>query len=354
MSASLPSSMRKLVVKTLTSNFRKAVEIQTVPLPNPASGHVLVKNHFVGINASDVNFSAGKYDPSKQPPFDAGFEAIGEVVAVGDGVPQSFIGKSVAHLSNGAFSEFQTVAGKSILEIPSMQPQYIPCLVSGMTAKLALQESGNLKPNEKVLVTAASGGTGQFAVQLAKLAGCHVIGTCSSEKKVNFLKSIGCDHAINISTENLGQVLKEHYPHGVDVVYESVGGETYETCVNRLAVKGRLIVIGYISGYQQPMGVAPTTSARGAAALPVKMLMKSSSVTGFFLFHYANQWKSAFQELSDLYVAGKLTCMVDDGSSERKGGFHGIDAVTDAVDYLYSRKSVGKIVVNLGSSGSKL
>ena len=57
-------------------------------------------------------------------------------------------------------------------------------------------------------------------------------------------------------------MLKENYPEGVDIVYESVGGETYETCVNRLAVKGRLIVIGYISGYTSPMGVGSSKSAR--------------------------------------------------------------------------------------------
>uniref|UniRef100_H2Z8U8 15-oxoprostaglandin 13-reductase n=1 Tax=Ciona savignyi TaxID=51511 RepID=H2Z8U8_CIOSA len=353
MSVSLPSSMRKLVVQALTSNFRKAIEIQTVSLPVPTSGHVLVKNRYVGINASDVNFTAGKYAPGVSPPFDAGFEAVGEVVAVSDDLPASLVGKSVAHMSNGAFSEFQSVAGKKLFEIPNAEPEYLTCMVSGMTAKLALQECGHLKKTDKVvLVTAASGGTGQFAVQLAKLAGCHVIGTCSSSSKVDFLKSIGCDHAINVSTENLNQVLKESYPEGVDVVYESVGGDTYETCVNRLAVKGRLIVIGYISGYQKPMGVA----SGSASALPVKMLMKSSSVSGFFLFHYADQWRATFHELCGLYKDKKLSCTVADGSSERIGGFKGIDSIPDAVDFLYSRKSIGKIFVELNpqNTGNKL
>lgn len=120
------------------------------------------------------------------------------------------------------------------------------------------------------------------------MAGCTVLGTCSSESKVEFLKSIGCDRPINYKTENLGAVLKKEFPRGyvnfsssflilsislcslktnffdtmtpfeyftrsfrsIDVVYESVGGETFETCVKHLATCGVLIVIGAVSQYQ--------------------------------------------------------------------------------------------------------
>jgi len=344
----LPQSIRKVVVTTLSNNFRKAVELQSAALPKVKDGCILVKNRFVGINASDINFTSGKYfSGDTPPPFDAGFEALSEVVAVGNGVPSELVGKSVAHMNYGAFSEYQVVPTKSILPVPEMKPEYLPLLVSGMTAKLALDECGELKPGEKVLVTAAAGGTGQFAVQLAKLAGCHVIGTCSTDAKCEFLKSLGCDHAINITTQNLNTTLKEHYPEGVDVVYESVGGETYETCVNRLANKGRLIVIGYISGYQSPMGVGSARSARSAAALPVKLLTKSAAVRGFFLFHYVSQWRTAMTELSELLQQGKIKSRVDLGQAVTPGGFRSIDSITEAVDYLYSRKSVGKIVVDL-------
>ena len=101
-----------------------------------------------------------------------------------------------------------------------------------------------------MLVTAAAGGTGQFAVQLAKLAGCHVIGTCSTDEKAAFLQRIGCDQPINYKRESLQQVLREEYPGGVGVVHEGVGGEVFNTCVKNLAVKGRLVVIGFIDSYQ--------------------------------------------------------------------------------------------------------
>lgn len=96
---------------------------------------------------------------------------------------------------------------------------------------------------------AAAGGTGQFAVQLAKLAGNHVIGTCGSEDKVKFLKEIGCDRVVNYKKEDLAAVLKKEYPQGIDLVYECVGGKMLETAVNSLAIHGRIVIIGMISGY---------------------------------------------------------------------------------------------------------
>ena len=106
-------------------------------------------------------------------------------------------------------------------------------------ASLALEQTGEIKSGQTVLVTAAAGGTGVFAVQLAKLAGCHVIGTCSSSDKVSLLKSLGCDRVVNYKTESLHDVLKKEYPRGIDVVYESVGGEIFNTAARHLAIHGK-------------------------------------------------------------------------------------------------------------------
>ena len=148
----LPTSVRKIVIKSLSSNFREAIEIQSSKLPQLSDKTVLVKNCYVGVNASDINYSAGKYLPNKSPPFDAGFEALGEVVAVGEGVPSTLIGQAVTHMTYGAFSEYQTVSASKLLPVKSLNPGYLPCLVSGLTAKLALDTKGHLKPNEKVSV----------------------------------------------------------------------------------------------------------------------------------------------------------------------------------------------------------
>lgn len=179
---------------------------------------------------------------------DAGFEAVGYIVDKGDAVKYQ-LGQPVALTSYGAFAEYVTVPARSVMPVASAEASTIPLLVSGLTASLALERVGEVKKGETVLVTAAAGGTGIFAVQLAKLAGAHVIGTCSSDEKVKMLKSLGCDRVINYKTESVNQVLRKEYKRGVDVVYESVGGAQFQIAVKNLAEKGRLIVIGQISGY---------------------------------------------------------------------------------------------------------
>ncbi|KAM3873647.1 prostaglandin reductase 3-like [Diretmus argenteus] len=352
--SSIPSSMRKLVVTKLSPNFKEAVSLQTGPVPTPGDGDLLVRNRFVGINASDINYSAGRYDPSVKPPFDAGFEGIGEVVGLGLSASSHYtVGDTVAYFGNGAFAEYTVVPAKGSVPVPSVKPEFLTLLVSGATAYIALKRLGDLAKGETVLVTAAAGGTGQFAVQFAKQAGCHVVGTCSSNEKAGFLKTIGCDRPINYTSEDLAKTLRKEYPRGMDVVYESVGGSVFDLAVNSLANKGRLIVIGFISGYQTASGIP---SIKGGT-LPVKLLQKSASVRGFFLPHFPDDYKEALGSMMQMFSQGKLVCELDCGDLSQDGRFVGLESVFRAVDYMYAGKNLGKVVVEVAPpnvSNSKL
>ncbi|XP_061772322.1 prostaglandin reductase-3-like [Nerophis ophidion] len=342
--SSIPSSMKKVVVNKLSPNFGEAASVQNVPVPTPGDADLLVRNRFVGINASDINYTAGRYDPSVQPPFDAGFEGIGEVVGLGLSASSRYtVGDTVAYFNNGAFAEYTVVPAKMVVPVPSVKPEFLTFLVSGATAYIALKRLGDLAQGETVLVTAAAGGTGQFAVQFAKHAGCHVIGTCSSNEKAGFLKSIGCDRPINYKAEDLVKALKTEYPKGIDVVYESVGGNVLDVAVNSLAQKGRLIVIGFISGYQSASGIP---KFRGAT-LPVKLLQKSASLRGFFLPHFISDYKEALASMMQMFAKGKLVCEVDYGDLAQGGRFVGLESVFRAVDYMYAGKNLGKVVVEV-------
>ncbi|MED6276761.1 Prostaglandin reductase 3 [Characodon lateralis] len=343
--SSIPSSMKKLVVTKLSQDFREAVSVRTVAVPMPGDAELLVRNRFVGINASDINYSAGRYDPSVKPPFDAGFEGIGEVVGLGLSASSRYtIGDMVAYFgSGGAFAEYTVVPAKESVPVPSMKPEFLTLLVSGATAYIAMKRLGNLAKGETVLVTAAAGGTGQFAVQFAKHAGCHVIGTCSSDEKAGFLKSIGCDRPINYSTEDLAKTLRKEYPQGIDVVYESVGGSVLELAVNSLANKGRLIVIGFISGYKTAAGITPFNGGM----LPVKLLQKSASMRGFFLPHFIEDYKEALRSMMQMFAKGELVCEVDCGDMAQEGRFVGLESVFRAVDYMYAGRNLGKVVVDV-------
>ncbi|XP_045174748.2 prostaglandin reductase-3-like [Mercenaria mercenaria] len=341
----LPATIRKLVAVRASPKFREILSVKTEPTPKPGDREVLVKNRFVGINASDINFTAGRYDPKAKFPLEVGFEAVAEVVDAG---PNALYkpGQAVMYLQYGAFSDYKLVKDKYLVPLPELKAEYLPFILSGNTAAISLDKTGELKPGETVLITAAAGGTGQIAVQWAKLKGCHVIGTCSSEDKMKFLKDIGCDRPVNYKTENLREVLKKEYPKGVDVVYETVGGEMFDTCVENLAIHGRLIIIGYIQGYESDKGYIPS---RTLATLPARLLPKSASVRGFFLFNFAKDSAPYVMKQIQYYNEGKLKSFVDLGEKASAGPFIGLEKIVDAVEHLYSKKSIGKIVVDLNS-----
>ena len=326
------------------------MQVQTVSTPTPGPGELLVCNKYAGINASDINWTAGRYMPGVQPPFDTGFEGLGKVVQAGENVGSFEVGDAVCYMHPGAFSEYILVPARSAFLIPNMDPRYLALLVSGLTASIALEKVGELQKGETILVTAAAGGTGQFAVQLAKLAGCHVIGTCSTEEKVQFLHRLGCDRPINYKKESLNDVLKSEYPEGIDVVYESIGGKMFNTCAKNLAIGGRLIIIGYISKYENDF------YSHSTIPLCQILLSKSASVRGFFLGLdlYRNDFPTHFMRLVKLYSGREIVPDVDFGESSSVGPFRGIESVFDAVNYLYTGKSSGKVVVNLDPPLSKL
>ena len=195
-------------------------------------------------------------------------------------------------------------------------------------------------------------------MQLAKLAGCHVIGTCSSAEKVDVLKRLGCDRVINYKQESLAGVLRKEYAKGIDIVYESVGGEFLDICVRALAVKGRLIVIGFMSGYQDGKGWESAGAGAGKQAIPwyAELLRKSATVSGFFLNDYNTDAPAHLANLSALVAAGRLRAMVDDGSSRAVGAapFHGLESVADAIEHMYAGKNIGKVTVSLATPKSKL
>jgi hypothetical protein len=346
----LPQTFEKIVVHTLDHNFRNATRIQHTSLRLPIKPHqVLLKIIYAGVNASDVNYSSGRYfsgsneELSSRLPMDAGFEAVGIIAAVGDSVTHLKVGMPAAIMTFGSYAEFVTVSSKHILPVPRPDPEVVGMLTSGLTASIALEKSGQMESGKVVLVTAAAGGTGQFAVQLAKLAGNTVVATCGGKEKALLLKQLGVDRIIDYKAEDIKTVLRKEFPKGVDIIYESVGGDMFNLCLNALAVYGRLIVIGMISQYQGEHGWKPSNYT----GLCEKILAKSQTVAGFFLVQYGHLWQEHLDRLFEHFATGKLKVLIDPKQ------FLGVAAVPDAVEYLHSGKSVGKVVVCIDPSYSQ-
>jgi len=330
----MATTYKKLIATKLTTDFRDAAEIVEETIPDLKRHEVLIRNVYAGINATDVNITAGRYQPGAKPPIELGAEAAGIVEEVGSEVRHLAPGDAVVTSTlGGGYREYNVVRASNALPVDEPSPEALSIMVSGLTASIALEEVGDMSSGETVLVTAAAGGTGQYAVQLAKRAGNHVIGTCGSERKMELLNELGCDHPINYNEEDVGDVLQSEYPSGVNLVYEGVGGELFDTCVNALARYGRLLSIGYVSEYKT--GAEKVSSER----IYTKLLPKSASIRGFFLPHYAESFAEHMTRLMKLVQSGALRVSIDETV------FEGIDSIPDAVEYLHTGESRGKVVV---------
>jgi NADPH-dependent curcumin reductase CurA/short-subunit dehydrogenase len=358
LTTSSSSSFKKWQIRVLSRDFRVAARLVTAPFPNPLpSDCIVLKRLYVGINASDNNYSEGKYHGSKTAaqqalPFDAGFESVGIIVAKGPSGSHNSrknknnnlnIGDAVATIEYGGFSEYGFLSPRSCLPIPFPTPEMLALLTSGLTASIAFEVSikGGLQPGSTVLVTAAAGGTGQFAVQLAKIAGCRVIATCSGGEKATLLKSLGADVVINYKTQDLKQSLKQHGP--IHVVYESVGGSTFQACIDVLAVGGTIIIIGMMSQYNTSNGWEPSQYK----GLNEKLLWKGAALQGFFLIQHTKLWRRHLEKLVEELKGGRLKVALDSGRERGEGGFVGLESVPDAIEWLQSGKSFGKVYVQI-------
>lgn len=340
----IPTQLNRLMVHKLSTNFRECTKAASVPfsLQSLRGTQMLVRNFFAGINASDINFTAGAYKPGVQPPFEAGFEAIGRVVAIGDKVQGFKVGDAVITQAFGAFADYQIVSNRNARVVPRVDPRLLPLEISGTTASIALETQAQPKEGETALVTAAAGGTGIFAVQLLKHQyKCKVIGTCSSDEKADLLRRLGCDRVINYKREDVHEVLQKEYPHGVNVVYESVGGRMLDAALMNLAVKGRLVTIGSITGYADGTSFGSARQPQLPVPIGTLLLQRSASIKGFFLPHFGKFVPQHFERLRQMLDAGTLQSVIDPKP------FVGLESVADAVEYLHSGMNTGKIVVQL-------
>ncbi|KAB8320595.1 zinc-binding dehydrogenase [Tolypothrix campylonemoides VB511288] len=332
----ISKTYKKLIVKQFAQDFKSAIEIIELPIPEPAPDEIVIRNKFAGINAGfDTLICRGDVSyVNLTPPFDLGVEAVGEVVAVGDNVKDFQVGDAVVTtVRGGGYREYQAINANLAIKVREATPEVLTLMPTGVSAMVALEQVGEMKSQEVVLVTAAAGGTGHIAVQLAKLAGNHVIGTCGSDAKGDLLRELGCDRIINYRTQNLNQVLKQEYPNGVNLVFECVGKQVFDTCVDNLAVRGRLVVVGFVSEYAK--NIEQVTQSR----IYHKLFWKAASVRGFLMPLYKEYMVEARNRLLNLFYTNKLKVAVDSTS------FHGIQSIPAAVEYLLSGQNCGKVVV---------
>lgn len=334
----LPPNYQKLIIHELTGDFRSATRITSQPLELPGAGQVLVRNVYAGVNGifDKQLCRQGIRYLTVVPPFDMGIESVGTVAAVGAGVHDFAPGDAVATSRLGSgYREYQLAEPARLTPIHAPTPEILTLLPSGVSAMVGLERIAEMRGGETVAVAAAAGGLGHMVVQLAKLAGCHVIGLTGSESKLDLLQSLGVDRPINYRREDLHSVLEREYPRGLDIGYDSVGGEIFDVFLDHLAMRGRLIVSGHTSDFDQPV------EAVAAPRIYRKLYWKSASVRAFQNQAFPEFQADSTRRILELYYAGRLRPVVDPTI------FAGLSSVADAVEHLLAGRNAGKVVVRL-------
>ncbi|XAR71826.1 2-haloacrylate reductase [Bertholletia excelsa] len=254
--APMPSTMVK-AIRVYEFGGPEVLKWEDVEVRDPKEGEVRVKNKAIGLNFIDVYFRRGVY---KAPviPFTPGMEAAGVVTAVGPGITDRKVGETVAYAGNpmGAYAEEQILPAEKVVPVPSSIDPIAAAsvMLKGMTAQFLLRRCFKVQPGHTVLVHAAAGGVGSLLCQWASSLGAIVIGTVSTIEKAAQAKADGCHYTIIYEEEDFVTRVNEITAgKGLDVVYDSVGKDTFEGSLACLKVRGYMVSFGQSSGTPDPV-----------------------------------------------------------------------------------------------------
>lgn len=247
--ATIPASMTAIAISS--SGGPEKLVAETMPVPQPGPGEILVKIKAAGVNRPDLLQRQGFYPPPKGASPIPGLELSGEVVAKGSGAPRFAIGDAVSALvAGGGYAEYCTVPEGQALPLPNgldwIEGASLPETV--FTVWTNVFERAQLKGGESILVHGGASGIGTTAIMLAQAFGARVFATCSGEK-CDKVQKLGAERAIDYRTEDFVALLKEATGgRGVDVILDMVGGDYTARNLQLLGTEGRLVQIAFLRG----------------------------------------------------------------------------------------------------------
>jgi NADPH2:quinone reductase len=230
-----------------------------VEVGDPGPGEAQVRHEAIGLNFVDVYYRTGLYKPSAGLPFVPGGEAAGTVTAVGSGVRDIKPGDRVSYFSQvGSYCEERIVPADRLIRLPDeIDPVTAAAMtLKGLTAQFLLRQTFPIRQGHTMLLHAAAGGVGLIASQWASHLGATVIGTVGSDEKAELARAHGCRHVINYRTANFVERVAEITGgQKCDVVYDSVGRDTFPGSLDCLKTRGMWVLFGQSSGTIQNFDV---------------------------------------------------------------------------------------------------
>ena len=324
-------------MKAIICNEFSPVEnltLEEIESPKAKKGQVVIDIKAAGVNFPDGLLVQGLYQMKPPTPFIPGSEVAGVISEIGEDVEHLTLGQRVMTFCMlGGFAQQVAVNCRMVIPLPDYITfeEGAALLTAHSTAHHGLRQRGNLKAGETLLVTGAAGGTGLAAIQIGKAIGAEVIAVCSSDEKLAVAKENGADILINYSDGDLKAKIKTATEgKGVDVVYDSVGGDAFKACLSNIAWSGRLLVVGFASG--------------DIPKIPANLaLVKGCSIVGVFWGTFTQKQPKDFaknmQELMQWYKEKKINVIIDETFP--------LSNTVGAINKLMSRQVKGKVVVKI-------
>ncbi len=331
----------------------KVMEQREVDVRDPDFNEVRVRVEAFCLNFNDIDIIRGRYlTLPLEPPFTPGMESVGVVEATGPGAEhllgQRIVGIPV--LAHGGYAEYAVVDAATTLHIPAaMRAADAAALHYPFhLAWFALHERARLQPGETLLVHAAAGGTGSGAVQIGKALGAKVIATAGSDDKLDVCRKLGADVVVNYRTENFVDVVNDAtYGHGVDVAWDTIGGNTTLETFKCMAMHGRHLSLGFSadiqledSAYITPRAMAYSNFSLCGVCLVYVLDPLGTRRTLGFNWPSRSEGQAAHAKILEMIRTGAITPFV--------GRELGFDELPDALGAMERRESVGRLVVNVG------
>ncbi|MGH9187448.1 MAG: NADPH:quinone oxidoreductase family protein [Acidimicrobiales bacterium] len=310
----------------------ESLVVAEVDDPVAGPGQVVVEVHACGVNFPDVLIIQNLYQFKPPLPFSPGGEVSGVVSAVGEGVDDVHGGdRVIASTGWGGLAEKVVTAAGSVIPVPDGIDLVAASafIYAYGTSHYALKDRAHLQPGETLLVLGAAGGVGLAAVDLGRVMGARVIAAASSDSKLELCREHGADELINYADQDLRARLKELTAnHGVDVVYDPVGGSYSEPALRSMAWDGRFLVIGFAAGEipRIPLNLA---------------LLKSCQIVGVFWGAFAGREPERNRE----NVAELMQWWQDGIIGPHVSATYPLEKAKDAIRELAERRARGKVVV---------
>ena len=305
------------------------------PVAEPKEGELLVKLAYISLDPAMRIWI--KDVPSYMPPVGIGevMRALGVGVVTASRNPRFAVGDHVSGLFG--VQEYALTDGKGVTKVDvrlAPLPKYLSVLgMPGMTAYFGLLDTGQPKPGETLVVSAAAGAVGALVGQIAKIKNCRVVGIAGGAEKCRYIVSeLGFDAAIDYKSEDVSRSLRKHCPEGIDLYFDNVGGAILDAALAHIRLRARIVICGAISQYNNDGPIAGPSNY-------LSLLMNRATMKGTLVLDYVDRYPQAGAEMAGWMAAGKL--------KSREDIVEGLATFPETLLKLFKGENSGKLILKV-------